>query len=96
MKRYKVHKIIAGHVHKFGIAKTVHGWVVTIPSFQIDLSRKENDRGGALVIDGEDVIPIEPDKVLVPEEMDEKLLYEKVLEELVEFIKRYWKKSSIP
>ena len=95
-KRYKVHKIITGHVHKFGMVRNVHGWVVTIPSFQIDLSKKEDDRGGALVMDGEDVIPVEPDKALAPEEMDENLLYEKVLEELVEYIKRYWKKSLIP
>lgn len=96
MTKFGVKHVVAGHVHKFGYAKAFHGegFAITIPGFQIDLARGENDRGALIMLDGNIPIFVEPDRTI--KVVDEEELMLEVLCKLVAFIKRYRAKSSIP
>jgi len=94
--KFGVKYVVAAHVHKFGQAKAFHGegFAITIPGFQIDLARGENDRGALIMIDGFRPHYVEPDEAI--KIVDEDALVLEVLEKLMEFIKRYRAKSSVP
>jgi len=96
MTKFGVKHVVAGHVHKFGYAKAFHGegFAITIPGFQIDLARGENDRGALIMLDGNIPVFVEPDRTI--KVVDEEELMLEVLCRLVEFIKRYRAKSSVP
>ena len=96
ISKFDVKYVVAGHVHKFGYAKAFHGegFAITIPGFQIDLARGENDRGALIMLDGNIPIFVEPDKAI--KVVDEDALTLEVLNKLMEFIKRYCAKSSVP
>ena len=94
MLRHRTRFVISGHVHKYGCVKTTHGYAITLPSFQIDLSRGENDRGALIMLDGNTPIPVDPTKAIEVVDVEDLML--EVLVKLVEFIKIYRKKSSIP
>ena len=53
-------------MHKFDYAKAFHGedFAITIPGFQIDLAREENDRGALIMLDGNIPIFVEPDRAI--------------------------------
>jgi len=96
MAKYGVKYVVTGHVHKFGYVKAFHGegFVIAIPSFQIDLVKGENDRGALIMLDGDTPIFVEPSKTV--KVVDEDRVKLEILEKLMEFIKRYRRKSSIP
>jgi len=95
-EKYGVEKVVAGHVHKFGMVKLhkMDAMAVTIPSFQIDFKREENDRGVLIILDGFDFLYVEPDKKYPIMAKSQEEVFLDVLKRAMEYIDLYRKVSG--